>query len=78
MNYSDYITINPMVRSGKPCIKHTRMSVGDVLDYMASGMTISQILYDFPELTPDMLRACLQAVTPPHGGVWPDPATSAG
>ncbi|NBC11147.1 MAG: DUF433 domain-containing protein [Planctomycetes bacterium] len=59
MDYRQYITIDPAVRSGKPCIRGTRITVYDVLDYLASDMTKEQILADFPDLTADHLRACL-------------------
>jgi uncharacterized protein (DUF433 family) len=59
MKFEDYITISPEVRSGKPCIKGTRITVADVLDYLAGGMTEAQILADFPALKPEHIRACL-------------------
>lgn len=59
MDYRDRITIEPGKRSGKPCIRGLRITVFDVLDYLASGMTESQILQDFPELTIEDIRACL-------------------
>jgi uncharacterized protein (DUF433 family) len=59
MKFDDYITIMPEVRSGKPCLKGTRITVADVLDYLASGMTQTQILADFPALTHEHIRACL-------------------
>ena len=59
MDYTGIITIDPNRRSGKACIRHLRMTVYDVLDYLASGMTEAEILADFPELTADDLRACL-------------------
>lgn len=59
MDYSKIITIDAGRRSGKPCIRNTRIAVYDVLDYLAGGMTESQILDDFPELTQDDIRACL-------------------
>ena len=59
MNYQDYITIEPGKRSGKPCIRGLRMTVYDVLEYMASGMTESEILADFPDLNALDIRACL-------------------
>lgn len=59
MVLEDYITITPGVRSGKPCIAGTRITVYDILEYMAGGMTESQILEDFPELRPEHIRACL-------------------
>ncbi len=51
--------MTPGVRSGKPCIRGTRITVGDVLDYMASGMSEAEILADFPDLRPEHLRAVL-------------------
>lgn len=59
MDYKEYIEINSQVRFGKPCIKGTRISVGDVLGWLASGMTIEEILSDFPQLTRDQILACL-------------------
>ena len=50
MNWQDYISIIPGVRSGKPCVKGTRITVSDVLEYLASGMDEQAILADFPEL----------------------------
>lgn len=59
MDYSKFITIEPRKRSGKPCIRGLRITVSDVLDYMASGMTHEEILEDFPDLTREDLLACL-------------------
>ena len=59
MLWQDRITITPGVRSGKPCIKGTRITVYDVLGYLASGMTTDEILVDFPYLTRDDVLACL-------------------
>jgi uncharacterized protein (DUF433 family) len=59
MDYAKIITIDPARRSGKPCIRDTRITVYDVLDYLASGMSEAAILADFPELTIADLRACL-------------------
>ena len=59
MNYKDIITIEPGKRSGKPCIRGMRITVYDVLEYLASGMTIEEILDDFPYLTETDIRACL-------------------
>ena len=53
------ITIDPKRRSGKPCIRDTRISVYDVLEYLASGMSETEIIVDFPELTREDIRACL-------------------
>ncbi len=59
MDYSHLITIDPDKRSGQPCIRGLRMTVQDVLEYMASGMTNDEILADFPDLRAEDLRACL-------------------
>ena len=59
MDYRHIITIEPGKRSGKPCIRGMRITVGDVLDYLAGGMTVQQILTDFPDLTEEDIRACL-------------------
>ena len=59
MDYRDIITIEPGKRGGKPCIRGMRITVYDVLSYLASGMTIEQILDDFPYLTKDDVLACL-------------------
>ena len=59
MDYSQIITIEPGRRSGKACIRNTRITVYDVLEYMASGMTQEEILGDFPDLTETDIRACL-------------------
>jgi uncharacterized protein (DUF433 family) len=53
------ITVEPDKRSGQPCIRGIRMTVKDVLEYMAGGMTEAEILEDFPELEPEDIRACL-------------------
>ena len=58
-NYDDRITIEPGKRGGKPIIRGMRITVYDVLEYLASGMTETEILKDFPELTGDDIRACL-------------------
>lgn len=59
MNYKDIITIEPGKRGGKPCIRGMRITVYDVLDYLASGMTHEELLKDFPYLTNDDILACL-------------------
>ena len=59
MNMLDRIAVDPAIRFGKPCVRGTRMSVGDVLGYLAGGMSEAQILADFPQLTHDDVRACL-------------------
>jgi len=53
------ITIDPTVRFGKPRVRDTRITVGDVLDYLAGGMSEADLLADFPQLTRDDIRACL-------------------
>lgn len=59
MDYRERITLEPGKRGGKPCIRGLRITVYDVLEYLASGMTEAQILNDFPDLTREDLRACL-------------------
>jgi uncharacterized protein (DUF433 family) len=59
MDYSHLITIEAGKRSGQPCIRGMRITVRDVLEYLAGGMTVPELLADFPELTPDDVRACL-------------------
>ncbi len=59
MDYSKIITIEPGKRSGKPCIRGMRITVQDILEYLAGGMTEEQILEDFPELTREDIKACL-------------------
>ena len=59
MDYTRYITIEPGKRGGKPCVRGLRITVYDVLDYLASGMTPDEIVEDFPYLTHDDIRACL-------------------
>ena len=58
MDYREYIEITPGIRFGKPCLKGTRISVYDVLSWLASGMSNEEIISDFPQLTKDLL-ACL-------------------
>jgi uncharacterized protein (DUF433 family) len=59
MQYRDIVTIEPGKRGGKPCIRGMRITVYDVLEYLASGMTHQEILDDFPHLTKDDILACL-------------------
>jgi uncharacterized protein (DUF433 family) len=59
MSWQERISVDPAVRSGKPCIKGTRITVYDVLEYMAGGMGEDAILADFPDLAREDLRACL-------------------
>lgn len=58
-NYKSILTIEPGKRGGKPCIRGMRITVYDVLGYLASGMTIPEILDDFPELTAQDILACI-------------------
>lgn len=58
IDYTKYITIQSNRRGGKPCIRDTRITVYDILEYLASGMTEDQILQDFPELTSEDIQAC--------------------
>lgn len=58
-NYQHYISLNPAIRFGKPCINGTRITVQDILNWLASGMTNDEILADFPELELAHIRAAL-------------------
>ena len=59
MSYRDRITIEPGKRGGKPCIRGLRITVYDILEYLAAGMTEQQLLADFPDLEPEDIKACL-------------------
>lgn len=59
IDYRDRITIEPGKRGGKPCIRNMRITVYDVLDWLAQGMTEKEIIEDYPELTVEDIRACL-------------------
>ena len=59
MDYRPYITIEPGKMGGKPCVRGMRITVSDVLGYLASGMSEQEILEDFPELTGEDIKACL-------------------
>ncbi len=59
MQLDDFIAITPGVRSGKPCIKGTRITVYDILEYLAGGMSQEQVLADFPDLKLEHIRAAL-------------------
>jgi uncharacterized protein (DUF433 family) len=63
MHYQERITLEPGKRSGKPCIRGLRITVQDVLDQLAAGLTIEEIIADFPELEPDDIQACLNRAT---------------
>jgi uncharacterized protein (DUF433 family) len=59
MNYAAFIEINSAKRFGKPCIIGTRISVYDVLNWLAEGMSANDIIADFPELNEEQIKACL-------------------
>lgn len=59
MNYSNHLTINPNIRFGKPCVINTRITVYDVLGWLASGMTNEEIISEFPQLNLENIYACL-------------------
>lgn len=59
MDYTAYISIDPNIRFGKPCITGTRISVYDVLSWLASGMNFEEIIDDFPHLNKEQILACL-------------------
>ena len=63
MEYQNIITIEPGKRSGKPCIRGMRITVYDILEYLASGMTEAEILEDFSELIKEDIKACLAFAT---------------
>ena len=74
MDYTKIITIEPDKRSGQPCIRGLRMTVRDVLEYLAGGMTPDEILADFPDLTADDIRACLAYAADRERRLWVIPA----
>ena len=59
MSLLERISVDPTIRFGKPCIRGTRISVGDVLEYLASGTSEDRLLKEFPQLTREDIRACL-------------------
>jgi uncharacterized protein (DUF433 family) len=59
MEWEQHIAVNPAIRSGKPCIRGTRITVYDILEYLAGGMSEDEILGDFPDLTREDIRAAL-------------------
>lgn len=59
MDYAERITIEPGKRSGQPCIRGLRITVQDVLEYLAGGMTVAEIQGDFPDLQAEDIQACL-------------------
>ena len=70
MDYTQLITIEPGKRSGQPCIRGLRMTVRDVLEYLAGGMSVDDILADFPDLTAEDIRACLAFAADRERRLW--------
>ena len=74
MDYQRLITIEPGKRSGKPCVRGLRITVTDVLEYLASGMSVEEILADFPDLTAEDVQACLAFAADRERRLWVVPA----
>ena len=74
MDYMQYLTIEPDKRSGQVCIRGLRMTVRDVLEYLAGGMTPEEIVDDFPDLTILDIRACLAFAADRERRLWVVPA----
>ena len=74
MDYTNLITIEPDKRSGQACIRGLRISVRDVLEYLAGGMSVDDILADFPDLTEENIRACLAFAADRERRLWVVPA----
>ena len=74
MDYTHLITIDPSKRGGQPCIRGLRMTVRDVLEYLAGGMSVDDILADFPDLTAEDIRACLAFAADRERRLWVVPA----
>lgn len=74
MDLLSRISIDPAVRFGKPCVRGTRLTVGDVLGYLAAGMTEAEVLADFPQLTHDDVLACLAFAAERERRIMPIPA----
>lgn len=74
MSLLDRISLDPAIRFGKPCVRGTRITVGDVLGYLASGMTEPQVLADFPDLTHEDILACLAFAAERERRIMPVPA----
>ncbi|HEY7213483.1 MAG TPA: DUF433 domain-containing protein [Thermoanaerobaculia bacterium] len=73
MDYHDRIVIDPQIRFGKATVRGTRITVGDVLSYLASGMSENEIVSDFPSLTPEDIRACLAYAAERERVLWSTP-----
>ena len=74
MLYQGLITIEPGKRGGKPCVRGLRITVTDVLEYLASGMSVEEIIADFPDLTVEDVRACLAFAADRERRLWMVPA----
>ena len=74
MDYRRLITIEPGKRGGKPCIRGLRITVTDVLEYLAAGMSVDEVISDFPELTAEDVRACLAFAADRERKLWAIPA----
>lgn len=74
MEYRHLITIEPGKRGGKPCVRGLRITVTDVLEYLASGMSADEIVADFPDLTVEDVRACLAFAADRERRLWVLPA----
>jgi uncharacterized protein (DUF433 family) len=74
VKYSHLITIEPDKRSGQPCIRGLRITVRDVLEYLASGMSAEEIVSDFPDLNDEDIRACLAFAADRERRLWDFPA----
>jgi uncharacterized protein (DUF433 family) len=74
VGYTHLITIDADKRSGQPCIRGLRITVRDVLEYLASGMSAEEILSDFPDLTAEEIRACLAFAADRERRLWVVPA----
>jgi uncharacterized protein (DUF433 family) len=74
MDDTPLITIEPGKRNGQPCIRGLRMTVRDVLEYLAGGMSVEEVLADFPDLTPEDIRACLAFAADRERRLWGIPA----
>jgi uncharacterized protein (DUF433 family) len=74
VDYGKYITIEPDKRSGQACIRGLRMTVRDVLEYLAAGMTPAEIVDDFPDLALEDIQACLAYAADRERRLWTVPA----
>jgi uncharacterized protein (DUF433 family) len=74
MDYQRLITLEPGKRGGKPCVRGLRITVTDVLEYLASGMSVEDILADFPDLTAEDVMACLAFAADRERRLWMVPA----